>query len=342
MNHKIHYKGRDLLFDRRYLSNVRNAFKENALGEQTAFQLADDSNRHDTEEDKLEDRNWDPERYRGEIVDMKVVNSGLYGKYKLTPEGIKLVQNNPRLGVSASLKENYERDGRKYPVVMRHCLGTLNPRIKGMSPWSNEEVTLSDTDDDNEEVLDLTMPENDETEKVEVSKAEWDAIKAFMEEQKSFNAQLEEALGDDDESETETGTEREPANLSDDDDEDDPRLVELSERLEAAEKRNKQADNRAAAAEFKSFARELKTRGVPKAMIDLAEPILSTAGDMTINLSDDTAVDPREAMKKMLIEACGYIDMSDEDGHARADAGNDAEDKALDEIVEHDFMLDEF
>jgi len=332
MDYKLDYKGRKLHFDRRYLANVRDSFKANALGDQVAYQLADDSNQHDTDEDRKLARNYDPERYRGEVTDLKVVNSGLWAKYNLTKEGLDLIKKNPKLGVSVSLKENFERDGKTYPVVMRHVLGTMSPRIKGMPPWQREEVQLSD--DPNEEVLDLTMPDT-----IEVPKADWDAMKQFMEDQKKFNTELVEALDEDEDDESEETDDS--TDLSEDDDEDDPRIIELSTQLAATNAKQKASDDRAAKAEFNRVADSLIRDGVPRALVDLARPFCETSDELEIQLSDGKKGDPREAMLKMLEGCKGYIDMSEEDGHAVSDDESTERDEKM-KAIEHDFMLDDF
>ena len=47
-----------------------------------------------------------------------------------------MLKENPRLGVSARIVEDYARsDGKHYPAAIQHVLGTLDPRIPGLGAW---------------------------------------------------------------------------------------------------------------------------------------------------------------------------------------------------------------
>ena len=121
----IDYKGRTLRFTRDYLSGLVDAFRSNAY-DQVAFQLADSQNTHTN----------DPERFRGEVAGMELGDDGLYVTVRTTEAGAKVLEQNPRLGVSARIVEDYARsDGRHYPAAVQHVLGTLDPRIPGLGPW---------------------------------------------------------------------------------------------------------------------------------------------------------------------------------------------------------------
>ncbi len=121
----IDYKGRTLRFTRDYLTSLAGAFRSGAY-DQVAFQLADHANTHTN----------DPERFRGEVTGMDVEPDGLYVTVHTTPEGARVLERNPRLGISARIVEDYARaDGQHFPAAVQHVLGTLDPRIPGLGPW---------------------------------------------------------------------------------------------------------------------------------------------------------------------------------------------------------------
>ncbi len=106
------------------------------------FQIAPDDNRHTN----------DPERFRGEILDVEVGPDGLYGTVKTTPAGEQILSENPGLGVSARIVEDYARsDGQFFSAALQHVLGTLDPRIPSLGPWQ-----AIDASNSGELVIDLS------------------------------------------------------------------------------------------------------------------------------------------------------------------------------------------
>ena len=139
---EIDYRGRRLKFTRDYLAGLKQAFDDKAY-DQTAFQLADAANTHTN----------DPERFRGEIAEMDLRDDGLWMRLSPTDAGDKVLQENPRLGVSARIVEGYDRaDGKHYPAAIQHVLGTLDPRIPGLGAWEAIEAATPVPD----EVIDLS------------------------------------------------------------------------------------------------------------------------------------------------------------------------------------------
>jgi len=139
---EITYKGRKIRFDREYLAGLAKAFTSKAY-DQVPFQLADAPNSHTN----------DPERFRGEIRGFEVAGDGLDLILAATEAGDKVLRENPDLGVSARIVEDYERaDGKFFPAAVQHVLGTLDPRITGMRPWQAVEAA----NEDDGEVIDLT------------------------------------------------------------------------------------------------------------------------------------------------------------------------------------------
>jgi len=138
----VDYKGRTLRFTRDYLGQVVRAFQDRAY-DQVPFQLADAANTHTN----------DPERTRGEIDGMELGEDGLYITVRTDEAGSRVLERNPKLGVSARIVEGYARsDGKHFPAAVQHVLGTLDPRIPGLGAWQAIEAAnpVPDT------VLDLT------------------------------------------------------------------------------------------------------------------------------------------------------------------------------------------
>jgi hypothetical protein len=128
---EISYKGRTLHFTRDYIEGLVHAFQDQAY-DQVAFQLADSGNTHTN----------DPERFRGEIVDMQARDDGLWLYLNPTEAGDRVLRENPNLGVSARIVESYNRsDGKFYPAAVQHMLGTLDPRIPALGAWTPVEMS---------------------------------------------------------------------------------------------------------------------------------------------------------------------------------------------------------
>jgi hypothetical protein len=137
----IQYQGRTLHFTPSYLAGLAEAFRNQAY-DQVSFQLADSGNTHTN----------DPERHRGTIVDMQSEPDGLYIVLSPTERGEQVLRENPYLGVSARIVEQYSRsDGQFFPAAVQHVLGTLDPRIPGLGAWQTIEAANTPT-----LVIDLT------------------------------------------------------------------------------------------------------------------------------------------------------------------------------------------
>jgi hypothetical protein len=155
---EITYGGRRIAFTRDYLAKLVKAFGEKAY-DVVPFQFADADNKHSNA----------PEQRRGTIRGLELTDDGLDALVEVSPEAQEYLSKYPDLGVSASIREGYERaDGKFFPAAMRHVLGTLDPRLTGLRPWTAVEASnrapagglwqsadLS-ADDDAGDVLDLT------------------------------------------------------------------------------------------------------------------------------------------------------------------------------------------
>jgi hypothetical protein len=137
----VAYEGRMLHFTPEYLKGLEQAFQTRAY-DRVPFQLADAKNTHTN----------DPERTRGHIVDMRAEQDGLWITLDPSPQGEEVLKQNPYLGVSARIVEDYARsDGKYFPAAVQHVLGTLDPRIPGLGPWQAIEAANTPPD-----VIDLT------------------------------------------------------------------------------------------------------------------------------------------------------------------------------------------
>jgi hypothetical protein len=146
----VAYKGRMLHFTPGYLAELASAFARRAY-DQVPFQLATDANSHTN----------DPERTRGQVIDMEAGPDGLWITAKVTPDGERVLAANPGLGVSARIVEDYARsDGTHFPAAIQHVLGTLDPRIPGLGGWQAIETA--------------SVP--GETPVIDLSSADWDGV----------------------------------------------------------------------------------------------------------------------------------------------------------------------
>lgn len=134
----IRYKGRDLHFTRQYNDRLAATYLEGAY-DQVPLQLADADNTHTNA----------VERFGGDIVGMRSTADGLWVAVSPTGRGEQILLENPRLGVSARIVEDYERaDGKFFPAAIQHVLATLDPRVPHLGPWraieaaSEPEITI--------------------------------------------------------------------------------------------------------------------------------------------------------------------------------------------------------
>jgi hypothetical protein len=131
----ISYQGRRLDFDVPYLSELASAYNAKAY-DYVPLQLAGDDNKHTN----------DVERFGGKISDMTVdLNGpdgpGLYVGLAPTERGERVLKDNPDVGVSARIVEDYDRsDGRYFPRAIQHVLATHDPRIPGLGGWQAVEA----------------------------------------------------------------------------------------------------------------------------------------------------------------------------------------------------------
>jgi hypothetical protein len=332
----VEYMGRTLKFTRDYLQDLAKSFADRAY-DQVPFQIADAKNTHTN----------DPERFRGEVIDFDVRDDGLYIGMVPTPSGERLLKENPRLGVSARIVENYARsDGKSYPAAIQHVLGTLDPRIPDLGPW--EAVEMSNTTV--EQVLDLsastysssegneTVPGLDARQQARLDRLldlDDSAFEALMnnvtgdagdgDDRLLTDEELAEVIAQvDDESlqamqEEFEAEQRQPAQLSGGW---DPAAIELAETQRQLGIVQRKMDQDA----FKLEARKLADAGVPPYIVDMARPLLEGTGHV-VELAGGQGVDAGLVMRRVLTEysnAARLLDLGPELGTPMDEPDNTA------------------
>lgn len=325
----VEYKGRILHFTRDYLAGLAKSFKDRAY-DQVPFQLADAENKHTN----------DPERFGGEITDFEVDADGLYIKLSATERGDKVLRENPKLGVSARIVEDYARsDGRFFSAAVQHVLGTLDPRIPNLGGWqaveaSNDVDTIVDLSsavfkgEERKVADDFTTEERGRLAKLlQIPEDKLDKLTALA------DVDLDLLAGGGDL--TDELTDEELAALVADMPADELAALEAeylasvtaaapglsNQAAMAIEMANVRADE--TARQLSVITTELDTQrfdaekarlvrdaGVPPFLVDLARPLLEGAGH-TVDLANGTAVDAGQIMRKVLTEYAKTARMMD-------------------------------
>lgn len=350
----IKYKGKSIPFDDALLSRLAKNFKRGAF-DQVPFQFANDKNEH----------NEDPERFRGELTGVELTQDGLDGIFTLTSKAIKVIKDNPRLGVSARIVSGIEHaDGRKFGPSIRHVLATMNPRVTGMRPWQAMDLS----EDDETEVVDLTAANYQEGNTMAKKQAkgrrpesESGVISVTVDgkdrqidlsrlSDEDFEDLLVDLSADDEDDDTEdedddadddedTGvvdvTDEVEDDEDDEDEDDDTSLSVVDDKKSKGKDKGKKVAKKVAAkpktgnvdlslaerlaqSEWRRERRELARAGVPPYMLDLAEPVLSSADAILLDLSHDDSekVDAGDIIRQILEKSKGIIDIKPEVGHS--------------------------
>lgn len=305
---------RKITFDRKYGEDLVRAFREGAYP-QVPLQFADGDNRH----------NNDPLRTHGEVVGLQLSadGSGVDGVLRTWGRGGKVIEQNPNLGVSARILENLSTsDGRQFPRAVQHVLATVDPQVRGMSPWQRvESVDLANAV--GAEMLDLSaatyersagMPQKnsgDDTVTLELSAAQAERLERILEDDEALEA-LAGQLGPDfldlEDEKEEDEEDEEPA-----DDDKKGGKVELSGFApEALELATAQIDslgtrvieltNQLVSQQVDAEVRQYAQQNLAPAVIELARPLLASPPG-TIELSNGVAgqeVDPGQVVRELL------------------------------------------
>ncbi len=146
----LHYRGGKFPITDAYLDDVVKAFDSRAVPS-VPFQLADHANRH-TE---------DPERRRGTIMALHRTPDGLDAVIELNDAGARIVDEHPDFGVSVLIEHGRTTgEGRSFPAVLKHVLGTTDPVLTSLEPWRQEiAASHADAGEDVLDLLALTTPD---------------------------------------------------------------------------------------------------------------------------------------------------------------------------------------
>ena len=340
---QVSYKGQVLNFSPDYLGQLAATFSERAY-DQVPFQLAPGDNSHTN----------DPERYRGTVVGMDADSSGLWVTVKATEAGDTILRDNPYLGISARIVEDYERaDGKYYPAAVQHVLGTLDPRIPGLGAWepmsfASEQLAVIDLSGESfsgerkkGDMPDLSPEQQARLARLlDVPEDKFEQLIAGFEAPELTDEELAElAAGLDDGSaqltdaeleeltaaaqELEAAGELETAGTSLAND-DALLAIELATARADDNSRQLAEINRHLDSErYEAERRRLAEQGVPPFIVDMARPLLEGTGHV-VELSNGKAADAGAIMRKVLGEfgkASAMLDLS-------AEAGSSADEPA--------------
>lgn len=324
----INYSGRRLDFNVPYLRELATAFTNQAY-DYVPLQLAGDDNKHTN----------DVERYAGKISGMKVdLNGpdgpGLYINLAPTQRGERVLTDNPDVGVSARIVEDYDRsDGRFFPRAIQHVLATHDPRIPGLGGWQAVEaandvqvtIDLSSMHFAGEQEGDGDMPEFTDQQKARLSRlldvddATWDAVIAGLTTPDLSDEELDQIVADataeDQLTDAELAELEQAAQELDAmgllEPEPEPAGAALSQNaMLALELTNARADDTEARLasvvgeldesrwknERRHFTHDLS---IPGTIVDEAKPLLLGTGHV-VELSNGTSVDAGSIMRKVL------------------------------------------
>jgi hypothetical protein len=331
---EISYQGRTLKFTPDYLKGLETAFKDGAY-DYVPFQLADAANTHTN----------DPERYRGAITDMRAEPDGLWVYLSPTERGEQVLKENPYLGVSARIVEQYNRaDGKFYPAAVQHVLGTHDPRVVQLGPWQSVEMANGP-----QLVIDLTTASfaGEENAMPDLTPQQQANLSRLLD---MDPAKLDQLIGQPAAPEAPQGDGSSPDELSDQELSDlieamsDEELGELEEEFltetgagmaatgltaeaqMAIDLANARADENERQLgvfaqefdkqRFEAEKRSLADLGVPGYITELARPLLQSNGH-TVDLANGSRVDAGQVMRKVLSEyakMAQMLDLSTESG----------------------------
>lgn len=321
----IDYDGRKIDFTSAYMNTIVTAFNDGAF-DNVPLQFADKNNSHTNE----------PEQYRGDVVGMSVEDDGLYVTVAATARGAKVLEENPKLGISARIINDYDRsDGKHYTAAVQHVLATHDPRITGLGPWSKVE---NYSNDNSAAILDLTgiefpskkkktKKEKSVPDKDKLSNDELAQLRALLNELNSEEASDDAPENVDDEL-TPEELEALIAVLDADDEEAEPAAVEAEAEPELVEASNDTANKalelaNEQATELSRVREELDTtkwenereilmrkNGIPPKIVDLAAPLLKGSGHV-LEFANGEKVDAGDIMRNVFTEVGKLVKILD-------------------------------
>lgn len=312
---QIRYKDGVLDFNRDALQGLVDDFNQGGENEMVPFLLADGARQHG-DFTKL---------ISGEVTGLELTDGGVDALIALTDEGAALVEKFPKLAVSASIEPDATDavTGRKSKLQLKHVLGTIDPVVKGMSPWVRAQLAQ-----ENVEVIDLTAADFQGAHMDDYTDEEREVIRARREAAAQTPAQTATAVDDkplteDEEREAEEALAKlglfapaEPvaATLSSDGAE----AINLAHQqlAEQASEIAKLRHDRDAEV-WSGYRMKLLTAGVPKSMVDLAAEVFDPDKTKTIDLAEESVTSVRDRygmVIRKLLEETPRLDLARELG----------------------------
>jgi hypothetical protein len=308
---KYNYKGDELDLTADTHRQLIAAFNDKAFDE-VPFQFGPEHNN-------------DTFRRGGTMVDVQYVpGEGTYGyfDFSTSPEAAKYVTDYPKFGVSPRIVIDHERmDGKTFPAALQHICGTVVPRATGMSAW--EKVELSEADEfDDAEMIDFSdesikgtvvgtgvvtksksksKSENEGGKTVELTQAQLDYITQKMKDDEEIEKLFAGV--------TEQQQTPPPPAV--------PKEVTLSLSNHDKEIAALKAAN--VRAEWQARKIHLASQGVPPAVLDLAEPLMTSPDSRVIDLSTaegNVQISDKVQMLSVLEALKGTVDLGEEQGHS--------------------------
>lgn len=331
----INYEGRQIVFDRKFMTDLSNSFKDHAF-DAVPLQLADAKNTHTD----------DVERTGGHLVDVELTADGLDGIFELNPRGVAVLQDHSnKVGVSASIVQQLARaDGKQYPVAIKHVLATADPRLNGLRPWEDVNLTADPTIT---ETIDLSaeaypgetegkMPNTKTGEELVSIQLSADKIAGLLElvaeseelkkldlKAEDFEEVPEEEVPEDSADEGDKAPEAPKAAEAEAKTElasDVTASIELARSTaESAKAEVLNLTNQLRAAQVEGEIEQLRTTGLAPAIIECARPLLESA-PATINLANGKTTDAGSVIRKVLAEVISLA----RSGHDLIDLGRES------------------
>lgn len=310
----FNYKGSNLDLTADRCAGLVQSFKDGAFDE-VPFQFGGTQSEH----------NNDPKLRGGTLSHMEhVPGKGVFGYFDLSEDAVKYVTQYPRFGVSPRIELGIERaDGKKYDGAIQHVLGTLIPRLNGMSSWEKVELSAGANTKDNE-VIDFSgetyevedAPEIDFLNDKPVKDGDMPTISnedlALLKEVREERALIDSLAG---------SVTPPPASSVG-----EGGNVQLSQAVKANADAIEDIKRQSAAREWASTKALLLSQGVPPHALEMAEPVMLTADDGAIELSSGEKTTSKVRTLGLLEGMKGTVDLSDEKGHQVGTLGKEEQD----------------
>lgn len=141
----LHYQGGTYKIDTDYLDSVVTSFNDKAI-KRVPFQLADADNRHTQA----------PERRKGFIEGLRRNGESLEAIIDLDEDANQIVETDASFPVSVLINHNRTTgEGREFPAVLSHVLGTYDPVLTDLSDWVRLPEEIAASNDGGGDIIDF-------------------------------------------------------------------------------------------------------------------------------------------------------------------------------------------